>query len=140
MEEGLHLTQCQQGRLLFRRFREVHHHTHMRTVVHSLAVDPLTLVFRHPGPTLLTFSRMEVGIEHREIGAILIKHLVSLHVRMIDGNRRILLEGDTIETVGQPEDTVDYLRQLEIGAQHLCIDVITLQLQLMGIEAEIPRF
>ena len=33
MEECLHLTQCQQGRLVLRRFGEVHHHTHMRPFI-----------------------------------------------------------------------------------------------------------
>ena len=81
---------------------------------------------------------MEIGIEHGEEGAILIKHLVSLHVGMIDGNLLILLEGDAIETVCQSEDTIDNFRQFEIRTQHLGIDIVFLQLQLVRIIAEVP--
>ena len=63
VEEGLYFAQRQEGWFLFRRLGEIHHHTDMRTDILALAVDPLTLVFRHPCPTLLALARMEVGIE-----------------------------------------------------------------------------
>ena len=138
MQESLHLAQCQQGRLLCRRLREIHHHTDMRAVIHPLTIDPLSTILRHPCPTLLAFTRMEIGIEHGEEGAILVKHLVSLHIGMIDGNLLIFLEGDAIKTVCQSEDTIDNFRQFEIRTQHLGIDIVFLQLQLVRIIAEVP--
>ena len=105
----------------------------------ALLIDKLSLILGHPCPTLLAFTRMEVGIEHGEIGAVSIEHLVGLHVGMIHGDVLILLERDAIQAVGQSEDAVDHLVQLEVRAQHLGIDVIFLQLQLMAIESHVPR-
>ena len=139
VEEGLHLTQCQQGRFLLRRLGKVHHHTDLRTNILALTVDPLTLIFCHPCPTLLAFARMEVGIEYCQERAVLIENLVGLHVRMIDGNIFVLFEANAIQTVSQAKDAIDDLRQLKIGTQHLCIDIVFLQLELVRIEAKIPR-
>ena len=83
---------------------------------------------------------MEVGIEHGEIRSVLVEHLIGLHIRMIDGDVLVLLERDAVELVGQAEDAVDDLLQLEVGTQHLCVDVIFLQLQLVRIEGKIPGF
>ena len=82
---------------------------------------------------------MEVCIEHSQIAAVLVEHLVGLDVRMINGDILVLLECDTIEFVGQTEHTVYHLRQFEVGAQHLSIQVIFLHLQLVGIEPCVPR-
>ncbi len=114
MEESLHLTQRQQGRLLVGRLRQVHHHADMRTVVLTLAVNPLSLIFGHPGTTLLAFAGMEVGIEYSQIRAVFIKHLIRLNVRVIDRNILVFFESDTVKTVGKTEDTIDDLRQFEI--------------------------
>ena len=82
---------------------------------------------------------MEIGIEDGEIRTVLVEDLIGLHVGMIDRNILVLLEGDAIETVGQAEHAVDDLRQFEIRPQHLRIDIVFLELQLMGIEREVPR-
>ena len=143
MEEGLHLSQCQQGRFLVSRFREIHHHTDVRPYIlhiirsegllHVLTLHPLALVFRHPGTSLLTLAGMEVGIKDGEIRTVLVEHLVGFHVRMIDRDILVFLECDAVETIGKTKHATNDLRQLEIRAQHLCIDVISLQLQLMGV-------
>ena len=114
MEEGLHLTQRQKGRFLIGRLRQVHHHADMRTDVLPLAVNPLSLIFRHPGTTLLAFARMEVCIEYGQIRAIFIKHLIRLNIRMIDRNSLVFFESNTVKTVGQAKDTIDDLRQLKV--------------------------
>ncbi len=144
VEEGLHLTQRQQGGLLGCGFGEVHHHRNVGTDILAViwaegllcieAFLPLALIFRHPGTGLLSLTGMEVGIEDGEIAAILVEDLVGLDVGMIDGDVLVFLEGDAIEAVGEAEDTVDDFRQLEIGPQHLGIDVVFLQLQLVGVE------
>ena len=108
-------------------------------MVLALTVDPLSLIFGHPGPTLLTFARMEVGIEHGQIGTVLIEDLVGLYIRMIDGNLLILLKRDAIQAISQSEHALNHLRQFEVRAQHFGIDVIALQFEFVGIEAEIPR-
>ena len=138
VEEGLHFRECQQGRLFLGGFREVHHYADVRPHIDALAVDILSLVFRHPGAALLPFAGMEVGVEHGQEGTILVEHLVGLHVGMIHGNVLVLLEGDAIEAVGQSEDTVDDPRQLEIRSQHLGIDVVFLQLELVRIKPLVP--
>ena len=78
----------------------------MGSDVYSLAVNPLTLELRHPSPSLLAFSRMEVGIEHSEERAVTVEHLIGLHVGMVDGDVLVLFERDAVEAVGQSEHTV----------------------------------
>ena len=58
---------------------------------------------------------------------------------MIDGNVLVLLERNAIETVSQTKDTIDDLRQFEVGTKHLLVQVVFLHLQLMAIEASVPR-
>ena len=140
MEEGLHLAQCQQSGFLGGWLCEIHHHTDMGTHILTFLIDILALVLCHPSPTLLAFARMEVCIEHSQIAAIFIKNLVGFHVRMIDGDSLIFLEGDAVKAVSQTEDAVNHLVQLEVRTQHLGIEVVFLQLQLMGIERGIPWF
>ena len=79
----------------------------MRTHVLALLVDALSLVLRHPGAALLTFAGVEVGIEDGEVGTVAVKHLVGLHVGMVDGDVLVLLERDAVQTVGQSEHAVD---------------------------------
>ena len=128
MEEGLHLTERQQCGLVVCGLREVHHHTDMRTYVLTFFIYILSLVFRHPCPTLLTFAGMEIGIEHCQERTIFVEHFVGLHIGMVDRYLRVLLERDAIETGGQTEHPVDDLVQLEIGTQHLRVDIVFLQL------------
>ena len=139
VEEGLHLAQCQQGRFLLRGFCEIHDHADMRTYILALTVNPLPLVFCHPGTTLFTLSGMEIGIEDSQERAVLVEHLVSFHVGMIDWDVLVFLKGNAIQAIGQAKDTINHLRQLEIGTQHLCIEIVFLKLELMRIEAKVPR-
>ena len=139
MEEGLHLAQCQQGRLLFCRLGEVHHHRDVRTDVLALLVDILSLIFRHPGTALLALAGVEISVEDGEIAAILVEHLVSLDVRMVNRNVLVLLEGDAVQLVGKTEDTAYHLRQFEVGTQHFLVDVVLLHLQLVTVETSVPR-
>ena len=79
------------------------HITHIIIAKRFLLVDtffPLALVFGHPGSTLLTLAGMEIGIEYSQERAILIKHLVSLYIRVINGDILVLLKGDTVQTIG----------------------------------------
>ena len=96
VQECLHLAQRQQSRFFVGGFGQVHHHTYVRTYVHALAVDPLTLEFSHPCAALLALSRMEVGVEHSQIRAVLVKHFVCLYVGMIHLNVLVLLECDAV--------------------------------------------
>ena len=81
---------------------------------------------------------MEVAIEERQITAILIQHIVGLHIRMIDGHIGILAEGDAIEACGQSEDTLLHFRELEVGAKHFAVDIELALLQFVGIVGEVP--
>ena len=134
MQECLYLAQRQQGGLVLRRFRQVHHHRDVWTDVFTFSVDILSLILRHPRSALLAFARMEVGIEDGEERAVLIKDFVSLHVRMIDGNVLVLLKRDAIQLIGQSEDAINNSLQFEVGTQHLGIDVVLLHLQLVRVE------
>ena len=143
MQEGLNLAQGQQGGLVFCRLGEVHHHRHMRAHIFvgftMLALlDILSLIFRHPGSALLAFARIKVGIEHSQEAAVAVEHLVSLHIRMVDGYILVFLERDAIQSVGQSEDALDDPRQFEVRSQHLCIEFVFIHLQLVGIESCVP--
>ena len=139
VQEGLHLAQCEQGRFVVGRFREVHHHAHVWSDVHPLLRDPLSLVFGHPCSTLFALAGVEVGIEHGEIASVAVEHLIRLHVGVVDGNILVLLEGDAIEFVGESEHAADHLVQFKIGSQHLGIDIVFLQFQLVRVVAHVPR-
>ena len=138
VEEGLHLAKRQQRGFFCRGLRKVHHHRDVGTHIHAFLVDILSLILSHPCSTLLAFAGVEVGIEHSQEGAVLVEHLVGLHVRVINGNILILLERDAIEFVGQSKDAIDNLVQLEVRTQHLGIKVVFLQLKLVCIEGGIP--
>ena len=58
---------------------------------------------------------------------------------MIDGDVLILLKRDAVETISQSEDATDDILQFEVRAQHLCIEIVFLHLQLVRIEARVPR-
>ena len=131
MEEGLNLAQCQEGRLFFGRFGEVHHHAHVWTDVSSFMVYPLSLELGHPSSALLAFAREEVGVENGEIAAVLIEYLVCLHVWMVYRDVLVFLEGDAVELVGKAEHALDDLVELEVWTEHLCVEVELLHLQLM---------
>ena len=111
----------------------------MRAYVFAFAVDELPLVFCHPCTALLALAGVEVGIENSQIGTVLVENLISFDIGMVDGDVLVFLEGDAVQTVGQAKDTLDDVRQLEIGSQHLCIQVVLLHLQLVRVEGGVPR-
>ena len=123
MKECLHLAQRQQSRLFGSRLSQIHHHAYVRTYVHALAVNPLTLEFGHPCTALLALARMEVGVEHSQIRAVLVEHLVCLNVGMIHLDVLVLLECDAVEACGESEHALYNFRQFEVWAQHFCIEV-----------------
>jgi hypothetical protein len=139
MEEGLHLAQSEEGRFVGCGFGEVHDHTHVRTDILALRIDALSFVFGHPRSALLALARVEIGIEHGEIGTIPVEHFVGLDIGVVNGYILILAEGDAIETSGESEDALDDVGEFEIRSQHLGVDIILLELELMGIERCIPR-
>ena len=47
-------------------------------------------------------------------------------------------KGDAVETGSQPEDAADDVLQLEVGAQHLGIEIIALHLELVGVVGDVP--
>ena len=138
VQEGLYLAQGEEGWLLGCWLGEVHHHAYVWTNVNALMVNPLSLEFCHPGTALLALAREEVGIEYGEIAAVLVEYLVCLHVWMVYRNILVFLEGDAVELVGKTEYAVYHLVELEVWAEHLCIQVILLHLQLVRIVSEIP--
>ena len=77
--------------------------------LYVFAFLPLPLVLCHPSTPLLTFAGVEVGIKNSQERTILVKHFIGFHVRMVYRNILILLECDTIQTVGQAKDTLNDL-------------------------------
>ena len=139
MKECLNLTKSKESRLLVGWFREIHHHTNMRTHILTLQVNPLSLILRHPCTSLLSLTWMEVSKEDSKIRTILIEYLVCLHIRMIYRYFLVFLERNAIKTCCKPEYSLDDIIQFEIWTYHLRINIILLQLKLVGIVRSIPR-
>ena len=59
---------------------------------------------------------------------------------MVYLNVLVLLECDAVEACGESEHSLNHLRQFEVGAQHLCIEIELAHLQLVRVESEVPRF
>ena len=114
VQEGFHLAQCQQCRIVVGGFREVHHHAHVRSHVHALAVNILSLVFSHPCSALLAVAGVEIGVEHGQIRTVAVEHLVSLNVGMIHLDVLVFAECDAIEPCGKSEHSVNHLVEFEI--------------------------
>ena len=57
---------------------------------------------------------------------------------MIDWYVFILLKGDAIKPCCQAKDALDDVLHLEVGAQHLRIDVIMLLFQLLRVVGQVP--
>ena len=81
----------------------------MRPYVFALAVDPLSLIFCHPCTALFALARMEVGVEHGKIRAVLVEHLVGFHVGMVNLYVLVLLECYAVESVGKSEHALNDL-------------------------------
>ena len=82
---------------------------------------------------------MEVGVEHGQESAVFVIYLVGRHVGVIDRDVRVFLERDAVEPCGQPEHALFHACQFEIRAEHFPVNVVFLQLQLVGVVAEVPR-
>ena len=140
VQEGFHLTEGQQGRLVLCRFGEVHHNGYVGTaVLAGLFVNPLFLVAGHPGSRALACSGVEVGIEHGKEFPVFVEDFVGIHILVINGNIRILLEGDAIQSGCQAEYTFLHVVQLKVRAEQLIVDIELPVLQFMGIVRPVPR-
>ena len=81
---------------------------------------------------------MEVGVEDAQCGAVVVAHFPCLDVGMVDGDVLAQVEGDAVEARGQAEDALLDAGELEVGAQHLAVDVVALHLQLLAVVGEVP--
>ena len=139
MKESLYLTETQQCRLVGGRLGEVHDQRRVRTDISAVLLYPLSLVFRHPRAVLLALTRIEVDVQQCEIFPVVVVDLEGLHVGIIYRYILVFLECYAVEPCCQTEDTLYDVVDLEIRAQHLRVEVVLLQLQLMRIERAIPR-
>ena len=65
-------------------------------------------------------------------------HLVGLNVGVVDGYVGVRAEGDAVEPVGQAKNALLHPFQLEVGAQHLAVELILLLPQLVGEVGKVP--
>ena len=98
----------------------------MRTHIHTLLVHMLAEELCHPCASPLSVTRMEVGIEHRQEGSVLVIDIESLHLIVVDRDALILLEGQAVELGGQAEHTLLHMLQLEVWAEQFVVDAIFL--------------
>ena len=89
---------------------------------------------------MLAFAWVEVGVEHGEKRAVIVKHLICFHIFVIDRYFRIFLECDAIESCSESEDTVDDVVKFEIRSEHLCIDIIFLEFEDVRKVRSVPWF
>ncbi len=138
VQEGLDLVISQQSRLVSRCAGEVHHIHDVRTMV-FLALAILRLEVVHPCAATLAVTRVEVAIVHGKELALLVKHLISRHFGVIDMDILVLLEGQTIEALGEPEHALFHVLKFKIGAQYIVGDSVFLLFELFGIVTPVPR-
>ena len=77
----------------------------------------------HPRTATLGCTGEEVHIENAEEVAILLQHLVSFHIGVVNLNSAILHKTDTIEPLGEGKDTLLNILQLEVGFHILLVVV-----------------
>ena len=139
MQESIHLRECQQGRLVFGCFSEIHGDGHMRTAVASVVVYPLFFVAGHPGTRTLAFAGMEVSVEYSQETSVAVEHFICLYVRMIYRNFLVFLEGDAIQAGSQPKYTGFYTAQFKVRSERFFIQTEFPVFQLFRIVREVPR-
>ena len=138
VEEGLHLVKGQQRGLRLGGLREVHHQRHQRAGL--FAVDHLrTAVLGHPGARVLRGAGEEVEVEHRQEVALLVGHVVGRHVGVVDLDLLVGRKVEPVELVGQQEDTLLHVLELEVGLHHLVAQGILLVLVLLAVVGPVPR-
>ena len=138
VEERFRLVERQQcGRIAYRA-REVADNTHHGR--HALAVlIGLLDIVAAPGALALAVAGEIVEIEHTQVRAIGIEHLVGDRIGMVERHDD-RLEGDAVEAVGQVEDAALHVLEREVGTQHLLVEGIILLAQLLGVIPPVPRF
>ena len=127
VQEGANLVIGKQRGLGVRGAGEVHHVHDVRTAV-GLALAPLRLEVVHPRTSALAVPRVEIGIIHGQIFALLVKHLVGANLRVVGLDIFVLLEGDAVQTLGQTKHALFNGLQLEIRTQVVVGDGVFLVL------------
>ncbi len=105
----------------------------------GLALLVLRLEVVHPRPAAFAVPRVEIGIIDSQIFALLVEHLVGFHLGVIDLNVRVLLEGNAIEPLCQPENALNHRLFLEVRAQVVVRNGILLVLEFLGVITPVPR-
>ena len=82
---------------------------------------------------------MEVGVEYSQKTSVVVEYFVSIYVLVVNGDLRILLEGDAIEAGSQAEYTFLHVLQFEVGTKHFVVDVEGTVFQLLRIITPVPR-
>ncbi len=138
VEQRAHFFERQQRRLVTGRPREV-------ADVGDDRPDHLAVAHRAaahaagPRADALAGPRVEVGVEHRQVRAVAVLHLVRLHLGVVDGEVRPRHEGEAIELVRDVERALQHAIQLEVRAEHLLVEVVARLAHLLGVVAPVAR-
>ena len=74
----------------------------------------------------------EVGVKDSQKRAVLIVDFVGIHVGVVHLDVGPRAEGDAVELGGEAEDAFLDVFQLEIGTEHLAVDVVLFELKLVA--------
>ena len=138
VEQGLDLVQAEQGRRVVGGGGEV-----ADQVDHGVDLDPRRTVLAAepaaPGALALALARVVVHVDHRGVRSVGLEDLEDLGVGVRPGHVLERLEGQTVEPVGDVEDAVADVAELEVGPQLVVVEVVLGLAQLLGVVPPVPR-
>ena len=122
-----------------RRPREVHNQRHQRPRLDAVGRAARAAELGHPRPRPLRRTREEVEIQHRKEAPVGIRHLVGLHVGMVDIDTLGAGEMEPVEPLRQQEDATHHILQMQVGFHLLVIHGVVRRLVAFGIVGPVPR-
>ena len=106
MQKGGHLVESKQRRLGAGRFGKVGHNTHVRTNILSI-FQPLSAEIGHPGAGAFAVAWEKVHVQYGNKFPFGIKNFVGFYVGMINRNRFVFFQFQSIHFFGQVKNPIN---------------------------------
>src|SRR5882724_5060946 len=134
VEQGLHVTVQQQGRLAARRWARIeakHSQIWLRRYGGEQAV--------HPRPAALVLARIEIDVERTERDLGFVRDAVGAYFRIPHWDSGDGLDVHAVQTLGQREGPFDRELGRKVGSQLFFVEREARLAQLLGIVGYVPR-
>ena len=139
MEHGGSLVKGKKRRLAGRRLGEIAHIDDNRSYVLPVFRDILVAEIVHPCPASLGRTRVIVGKQDADKGAVGIRNLESFHIGMIDRDAFEFLEIESVESVGRSKDALTDILHLEIRLDEGFVELVVPVAHSLGVIGPVPR-